>query len=129
MAQIVGDGARYIEKYYESGTLNPHRFVMAGTAETQFKPIVGATDVPIGVLGKFTTAKTTIKMPLQHAGECLVEVGTGGATAFEMGKLVDTNGCVTNATPTYGTEYIVCRFLESGVAGDIVRAELIFILP
>lgn len=128
MADIVGNGARFDEGYYESGTLIAHTFVKRGTAVTQFKAIDGATDVPIGVLHE-TTAKTTIKRPLQYAGEALVVVGTGGATIDKMAKLVDSNGKVTDATPTYGTEYIVGRFLETKVAGELVRVDLMLILP
>lgn len=128
MAYSTHQDGRYISLAYESGTVVAHRFVLRGTADTQFKPISGASDYPVGVIHDTTTTAGQL-MAIQVDGIARVEVGTGGVTKDKMVKLVDNLGKVCDATPTYGTEYIVGKALESGSAGDFVDIEIIYILP
>ena len=125
----ASEQGQFVSKYWESGTISEHHFVTWGTAPaTQFQGITATNQNPIGVIHK-TTAKTDLLVPIQVAGIARCEVGTGGVTAGNMVKLVDSDGSVCDATPTYGTEYIVGMALETGSAGGFVDVILNILNP
>lgn len=122
------DGKVFQTLNWESGTITAHRFVKRGTALTQFKAIAGATDVPVGVVEE-AIADTKVPVGIVVGGFVLVEAGTGGVTDGKMVMLVDDNGTITDATPTYGTEYIVGKAFGTAAAGALVWIQLLPILP
>ena len=104
----------------------------AGGTVTQFYPVTLSSGTianstsnakAIGIAQKAGTTGDVISVALlMGPGVIKVKVGTGGATAGEYAIVSSGNDGLTDQTIGGGTtvKYVLGRFLETGVAGDIV---------
>lgn len=85
---------------------------------------IADTDLPFGLIldGENTDGRSSLAIPGGNVGPCFVKAG-GVCTEGSFGQLVYGKGAKNDAGS--GNRTIVCRFLESGVEDDLVKAVLL----
>lgn len=130
--------------YTADGDINPCRFVkMDGAASTYFRVLecAAVTDTPIGIsqegsreapgLSGASALAAAAGDTLQVHGlgdECLLELGTGGASAGDLlGPDADGKGIALTPADGGGAEkYIGAIALQPGSAGEKIRVQVHF---
>lgn len=91
--------------------------VAAGVASV----VNAATDIPLGVIldGEDVDGKSSIAVAGGFAGTCKVKL-SGAVSQGDLGQLAADGTVITDSGA--GARVIVCRFLEDGVADELVEA-------
>jgi hypothetical protein len=124
MSQIsVASGGLSISRTWDgTGTLVLGAFVKKGGSDAaKITPNVSSAAESIGVLLTITDdAKIPVSIGVLGPHPCLAG---GTCTAGSFAK-IGTTGLVEDATPTFGTEIIVGKFLRSAVSGAMVEVNV-----